>query len=163
MRQGKEVIVPGDGTSLWVCTWNDDFAVGLVGLLGMEKALGEAFHITSDEVLTWNQIYKQTYAALGLLPRLVHISSDLLATWDEHYLGSLVGDKSNSVVFDNSKIKRFVPEFGCKVRWSEGVRRSIAWFDAKPERQTIDSEADRKWDAILTAYRQAFPVKSQNQ
>jgi len=158
MRQEKKVIVPGDGTSLWVCTWNADFAVGLVGLFGNINAIGEAFHVTSDEVLTWNQLYLQTYSALGVAPNLIHISSDLLAKWNDAYTGSLIGDKINSVVFDNSKIKLFVPEFDCKVPWAEGVKRTIAWFDADPARQTINAEADKKWDAIISAYERAYPV-----
>ncbi len=152
MKQGKPVIVPGDGTSLWVLTWNEDFAVGLVGLLGNPKAIGEAFHITSDEALTWNQIYDEAYQALGLERNVVHIPSDFIAKFDEHAIGSLIGDKSNSVVFDNSKIKRFVPEYNCKVTWSEGVRRSLAWFEARPEFQTIDYEALKRLEKILAAY-----------
>lgn len=157
MRNGKPVIVPGDGTSLWVCTWNADFAVGLLGLFGNPAAVGKAFHITSDEVLSWNQIYQQTYQALGAEPNLVHIPADLLAAWDDHYVGSLIGDKINSVVFDNSKIKHFVPEFDCKVTWAEGVKETIAWFDADPKRQTIDVEMDHKWDEIISAYQRAYP------
>jgi nucleoside-diphosphate-sugar epimerase len=157
MREGKKVLVPGDGTSLWVCTWNDDFAVGLLGLFGNRAAIGNAFHITSDEVLSWNQLFNQTYNSLGLTPNLIHIPADLLAAWDSAFIGSLIGDKINSVVFDNSKIKRFVPEFDCKVTWADGVKRTIAWFDADPARQTIDHNADQKWDAIIAAYECAFP------
>lgn len=156
-REGKKVIVPGDGTSLWVCTWNADFAVGLLGLFGNPAAIGEAFHITSDEVLTWNQLYNQTAAALGVTPNLIHIPADLLAAWDDAFTGSLIGDKINSVVFDNSKIKKFVPEFKCKVTWAEGVKRTIAWFDADSARRTVDQEADQKWDAIIAVYERAFP------
>lgn len=160
MRQGKKVIVPGDGTSLWVCTWNDDFAVGLLGLFGKPATIGEAFHITSDEVLCWNQLFNQTFDSLGLTPQLVHIPADLLAAWDNVYTGSLIGDKTNSVVFDNSKIKRFVPEFDCKITWAEGVKSTITWFDADPARQSIDSDADQKWDKIISAYERAFPGSS---
>lgn len=152
MKQGKPVIVPGDGTSLWVLTWNADFAVGLMGLLGNPKAIGEALQITSDEVLSWDQIYLEAYQALGLNPNVVHIPSDFIAKFDEHAIGSLIGDKSNSVVFDNSKIKRFVPEYNCKVKWSEGVRRSLTWFESHPEFQTIDHDAEKMWDKILEAY-----------
>jgi nucleoside-diphosphate-sugar epimerase len=157
IRQGKPVIVPGDGTSLWVCTWNADFAVGLIGLFGNADAVGEAFHITSDEVLTWNQIYTQVFTVLDVKPNIVHIPSDLLAAWDDHYSGSLIGDKINSVVFDNSKIKHFVPEFDCKVTWAEGIRRTIAWFDADERRQMIDGDADQKWDEIIERFRRAYP------
>lgn len=157
MKRGRDVIVPGDGTSLWVLTWNADFAVGLVGLLGRADAVGEAFHITSDEVLTWNQIYRQAAQAAGVEARLVHVPSDLIAAYDPHALGSLIGDKANSAVFDNSKIKRFVPEFECRVTWAEGVRRALAWFEADPARCTIDEAANRTWDRILAAYGRAFP------
>jgi len=152
MKQGKPVIIPGDGTSLWVLTWNEDFAVGLIGLLGNQKAIGEAFQITSDEVLTWNQIYNEAYQALGVERSVVYIPSDFIAKFDEHAIGSLIGDKSNSVVFDNSKIKKFVPEYNCKVKWSEGVRRSLAWFEAYPEFQTIDHDAIKMMEKILEAY-----------
>jgi nucleoside-diphosphate-sugar epimerase len=159
MRQGKPVIVPGDGTSLWVCTWNADFAVGLLGLFGQSGAIGEAFHITSDEVLTWNQLYRQVYDALGVKPAIIHIPSDWLAAWEDTYTGTLIGDKSNSVVFDNSKIKRFVPDYGCKVSWAEGVKRVIAWFDADATRRTIDPAEIQKWDAIIAAYGGSIPKK----
>jgi nucleoside-diphosphate-sugar epimerase len=157
MRRGQKIIVPGDGASLWVLTWNMDFAVGFLGLLGCQEAIGEAFHITSDEVLTWNQIYQETGRALGVDLDIVHIPSDLIAAYDPDALGSLIGDKANSSVFDNRKIKRFVPEFKAQVPWSEGVRRALAWFDADPARRTIDEAANQAWDAIIAAYQRAFP------
>lgn len=157
IQRGQKIIIPGDGASLWTLTWNADFAKGLVGLLGNEKTIGEAFQITADEVLSWNQIYLEAYQALGLAPNAVHIPSDLLAAYDDHYTGSLLGDKSNSAVFDNSKIKRFVPDFHCEVTWAEGLRRSLGWFRSHPEFQTIDREANQLWDRILSAYQQAFP------
>ena len=157
MKRGQKVIVPGDGTSLWVLTWNGDFAKGLVGLLGNDKAIGEAFQITSDEVLTWDEIHLEVYRSLGLKPNLIHIPSDLMALYDPHSLGSLVGDKSNSVVFDNSKIKRFVPDYSCEVSWVEGARRCLAWFEAHPEFQTIDHEMNSLWDRIIAAYERTFP------
>ncbi|HET6598207.1 MAG TPA: SDR family oxidoreductase [Anaerolineales bacterium] len=157
MKHGKKIIVPGDGTSLWVLTWNADFAKGLIGLLGNEKAIGEAFQITSDEVLAWDQIHLEVYRALSLKPNLIHIPSDLIAMYNPHSLGSLVGDKANSVIFDNSKIKQFVPDYSCEVSWAEGLRRSLTWFDAHPEFQTIDHEANSVWDQIIAAYERAFP------
>ena len=157
MKQGQKIIVPGDGTSLWVLTWNADFAKGLIGLLGNERAIGEAFQITSDEALPWDQIHLEIYRALGLEPNIIHIPSDLMAMYDPDELGSLTGDKANSVVFDNSKIKRFVPEYSCEVSWAEGLRRSLTWFDAHPEFQTIDHEKNALWDRIITAYQRAFP------
>ena len=156
IKQGKKVIIPGDGTSLWVLTWNADFARGLIGLLGNENAIGEAFHITSDEVLTWNQIFLEVYEALGLEPNVVHISSEMIIQHDPDKLGTLLGDKVNSVVFDNSKIKRFVSDFVCEVNWAEGLRRSLAWFESHPEFQTIDEKMDTQWDTVITSSEKSF-------
>lgn len=152
MQRGEKVVVPGDGTSLWVLTWHADFAKGLVGLLGKKNAVGEVFQITSDQVLSWNQIYLEVYQALGQSPNMVHIPSDFIARFDEGAMGSLIGDKSNSVVFDNSKIKKFVPDYHCDVNWAEGLRRALTWFKAHPEFQTIDSESNLIWDKIIAAY-----------
>ncbi len=157
MKRKQKVIVPGDGTSLWVMTWNGDFAKGLVGLLGNEKAIGEAFQITSDEVLSWNQIYLEAYQALGLEPNVIHIASDLITAYHPPSLGTLVGDKSNSVVFDNSKIKRFVHDYSCEVNWAVGLRRALAWFEAHPEFQTIDREMNSIWDQIISSYTRVLP------
>ncbi len=157
MLRGQQIIVPGDGTSLWVVTWNGDFAKGFVPLLGREQALGHAFHITSDEVLTWDQLTEQAAHALGVEPHIVHIPSELIAAYWPHAHGSLLGDKARSVVFDNSKIKRFVPDFVAVTPWQEGVRRAIAWFLADSARQTLDQEANQMWDRIIAAYTGAFP------
>ena len=157
MQRGQPVIVPGDGTSLWVVTWNGDFAKGLIGLLGNAEAIGEAFHITSDEVLTWDQIYTEVFAALGVTPNIVHASSDLIAAYWEHAESSLIGDKIHSVVFDNGKIKRLVPDFHCEVTWAEGVRRAIEWHRAHPEFQTVDAEMERIMDDIVRGCQRALP------
>jgi len=157
MKRGQKIIVPGDGTSLWALTWNGDFAKGFNGLLGHQKAIGEAFHITSEEVLTWNQIYREAGHAAGVEPQIIHIPADLIAAYNPNEIGDLIGDKINSSVYDNSKIKRLVPEFKCEVTWAEGVRRSLAWFEADPSRQTIDAEMNRMWDTTITAYERAFP------
>ncbi len=157
MRQGKPVVVAGDGASLWVLTWNADFAVGFNGLLGNPAALGEAYQITSDEVLTWDQIHREIYAATGLEPSIVHVPSDLIARYWEHATGSLIGDKSNSVVFDNSKIKALVPAFHCKVTWADGLRRVLAWFDEHPEFKTLDPEFDPLCDRLVAAQARALP------
>ena len=156
IKRGKKVIMPGDGTSLWVMTWNGDFAKGLLGLLGNPKAIGETFHITSDEVLTWNQLLTELYSAISIAPNLVHIPSDLIVAYDPSALGSLIGDKINSVVFDNSKIKRFVPDFYCEVKWSKGVRRTLKWFEEDLSRQTMDDEMNAMWDKIIAGYERAF-------
>jgi len=157
IKRGKKLIIPGDGTSLWVLTWNADFAKGLIGLLGNPKSIGEAFHITSDEALSWNQIYLEVYQALGLEPNVIHIPSDLIAEYWSDAVGSLIGDKANSVVFDNSKIKRFVSDFRCEVKWAEGIRRSIIWHEDHPQLHTIDNAMNAAWDKIIAAYEKAFP------
>jgi nucleoside-diphosphate-sugar epimerase len=152
MRRGKKVIVPGDGTSLWVITHNTDFAKGLVGLLGNQQAIGHAFHITSDEALTWNQYYALVAEAAGAEPRFLHIASDFIAACLPDKLGSLLGDKALSTVFDNSKIKRFVPGFQATTPFAEGIRRTIAWFDADPARRLLDEAANAAWDKLIDAY-----------
>lgn len=152
MRQGKKVIVPGDGTSLWVMTHNSDFAKGLVGLLGHAQAIGHAFHITSDEAMNWDQFYRIVGEAAGAEPQLVHIASDFIAACLPEMVGSLIGDKANSAVFDNSKIKRFVPDYCATTTFKQGIRRTLAWFDADPARKQIDAEAGANWDKLIEAY-----------
>jgi nucleoside-diphosphate-sugar epimerase len=152
MRRGKKVIVPGDGSSLWVITHNSDFAVGLVGLLGHPQAVGHAFHITSDEAMTWDQYYRITAEAAGAEAKIIHIASDFLGECEPDSVGSLTGDKAVSVVFDNTKIKRFVPGFGAKVPFAQGIRRTMAWFDADPRRRVVDEDADAMWDKLIDAY-----------
>jgi nucleoside-diphosphate-sugar epimerase len=153
LRRGQPVIVPGDGTSLWTMTHNTDFAKGLVGLLGHQGAIGHAFHITSDEVLTWNQIYEAVAEAAGVpKPKLVHIASDFIATCLPEFAGGLHGDKAHSAVFDNSKIKRFVPDFVATTRFHDSMARSVKWFDANAMRQEIDAEANAAWDRLIAAY-----------
>ena len=156
MRAGKPVIVPGDGTSLWTITHNSDFAKGFLGLLGHQQAIGHAFQITSDEVLTWDQIYHAVAAAAGVEARIVHIASDFIAACMPDMTGSLIGDKSVSVVFDNSKIKRFVPGYCATTPFARGIERTLAWFDADPARQQIDEAADRSYDRLLDAYDQGL-------
>lgn len=152
MRRGKKVIVPGDGTSLWVTTHNTDFAKGFVGLLGLEQAIGHAFHITSDEVMCWDQFYQITATAAGAKAQLIHMPSDFIAACLPERLGGLLGDKATSVVFDNTKIKGFVPGYCATVSYGEGVRRTIAWFDADPARRQVDEEADAVFDRLIEAY-----------
>jgi nucleoside-diphosphate-sugar epimerase len=152
MIRGEKMVVPGDGTSLWVVTHNSDFAKGLVGLLGHEQAIGQAFHITSDEVLTWDQLYRTVGAAVGVEPQLVHIPSDFIAACIPEKQGTLIGDKSVSVVFDNSKIKRFVPSYRATTTFAEGIRQSLAWFNADPSRQQIDHQVNATLDKLIGAY-----------
>ncbi len=153
MRRGKPVIVPGDGLTLWTITHNSDFARGLIGLLGHQGAVGQTFHITSDEALTWNQIYESVAEAAGVpAPQWVHIASDFIVACLPEMTGGLLGDKSNCALFDNTKIKRFVPDFVATTRFREGIARTIAWFDAAPERRVIDDEANAAWDRLIAAY-----------
>ncbi len=157
MRQGKPMVSHGDGQSLWVMTHNTDFAVGFVGLFGVHAAIGEAFHITSDEVLTWDEIYRTMARAAGCEASLVHIPSDLIAQVYPDWGAGLIGDKANSVVFDNSKLKRLVPAFGTRVTFAEGMRRSVGWYDADPARQVIDPAISGRLDHLIEVYRKAQP------
>jgi nucleoside-diphosphate-sugar epimerase len=157
MRRGAPVIVHGDGTSLWTLTHNSDFARGFVGLLGNSHAIGEVFHITSDEWLTWNQIAELTAAAAGVEPHIVHVPSDLIAAYDKDWGDGLLGDKAASMVFDNSKIKRVVPDFICTTPFARGIREIIAWYDADPARRKPDAAYDQLCDRILEGYKKAWP------
>lgn len=152
MRQGRKLAVPGDGTSLWTITHNTDFAKGLVGLMGHSQAAGHAFHITSDEVLTWDQIFRTVGEAAGVEPRLVHIPSEFIGACLPDRAGGLFGDKSASAIFDNTKIKRFVPDYRATTPLARGIRQTLAWFDADPARRLIDAEADAQMDALIDAY-----------
>ena len=152
MRAGKTVIVPGDGSTLWTLTHSRDFAVAFVGLMGNPGALGEAFHITSDESLTWNQIYETVGAALGVQPNILHIASDTLGAACTNFVGSLTGDKSNTVLFDNSKIKRFVPEFHATIPFAQGARECVEYVYAHPECQLPDPAFDRWCDELIVRY-----------
>ncbi len=152
MIKGKKVIIHGDGTSLWVLTHNSDFAVGFIGLFGKKEALGEAYHITSDELLTWNQIYQMMADELGVELKVVHIPSDFIAKYDPEHGAGLLGDKSHSVIFDNSKIKKLVPEFNCKIPFSEGVKEVIAWYKNNKDWQIVNKEINASVDKIIQAY-----------
>jgi nucleoside-diphosphate-sugar epimerase len=152
LLRGLPIIVHGDGSSLWVVTHADDLAQGLLGLLGNDWAVGEAFHITSDEVLTWNQIYGHIAEALGVEANAVHIASDFIARVAPELAGSLLGDKTWSVVFDNSKIKEFVPDFHATIAFRDGIRRTLDWFAADERRRRVDQAVHAEMDRILRAY-----------
>lgn len=157
LRRGAPVIIPGDGNSLWTITHNTDFAAGLVGLFGNPAAIGQAFHITSDEVLTWNQVFAQAAAAAGAAaPRFVHMPTDFLVSCVPRLEGTLRGDKMVSAVFDNAKIKRFVPGFRAKTSFATGIRQTVAWFEADPARQVIDPATNQRWDKLVGAYEAAL-------
>ena len=142
MRRGEPVVVHGDGTSLWTLTHHTDFARDFVHLLGNPRTLGEAFHITSDDVLTWDQIARALGAAAGADPHLVHVPSDAIAAVDADWGAALLGDKAHSTVFDNSKIRSLVPERVTPIRFEEGAREIVAWHDADPGRRRVDARVD---------------------
>lgn len=159
MRRGKKVVVHGDGASLWVLTHHRDFAKGFVGLLGNPRALGEAVHITSDEVLTWNQIFQTFAQAAGAPPpQIVHVPSEVLAAYDSGWGEGLLGDKTHSVIFDNAKVKRLVPDFAATVPLAWGAREVMDWHDADPARQRVNEDWDRRLDAIIAAQERAHPA-----
>jgi nucleoside-diphosphate-sugar epimerase len=158
MKRGLPIIVHGDGTSLWVMTHAEDFARGFVGLVGNKQAVGHAFHITSDEVLSWNQIYQTIADALGTEADIVHIPSDFIVKEEPSLTGSLLGDKSWSVVFDNSKIRKFLPDFRAVIPFREGVRRAAKWFEADEGRRRVDQAVNEKTERIIEAYSRAFPM-----
>ena len=152
MLEGKPVIIHGDGTSLWTLTHNTDFAKGFVGLMGNPHAIGDVFHITSDDTLTWNQIYQTIADALGVPLKAVHVSSEFLdAVGPYDFRGGLLGDKANTVLFDNRKLKRAVPGFKATVRFDQGVRRTLDYILAHPECQQADPDFDAWCDRVIAA------------
>ncbi len=152
IKKGKKIIVHGDGTSLWTITHAKDFAKGFIGLLGNIKAIGEAYHITSDEILTWDQIYTYVANAVDAEPNIIHIASDFICTIEESLTGTLKGDKAISAIFDNSKIKSIVPEFRALIPFKEGIKETIKWFEADTKRMVVDNETDQMIDRIISAY-----------
>jgi len=151
--KGKEIIVHGDGTSLWTVTHSDDFAKGFVGLLGLSQAVGHAFHITSDEILSWNMIYEILADSLGCKAKVVHIASDFICKTEPSYTGTLLADKAESVIFDNTKIKTFVPGFKAIIPFAEGIKRTLKWLDDNPEKKFIDPKENKRIENILKAYK----------
>jgi nucleoside-diphosphate-sugar epimerase len=157
MRRGLPVVVHGDGASLWTLTHHDDFARGFVGLLGRGEAVGDAFHITSDEALTWDRIHEILAEAAGARPDLVHVPSDTIAAFDADWGAGLLGDKAHSTLFDNTKIKRLVPDFRALIPYAEGGRRQIAWYDEDPKRRVVDAGMNAMFDRLVVAQRSARP------
>lgn len=155
MRRGAEVVVHGDGTSLWTLTHHSDFAYAFVGLLGHPAAIGDSFHITSDEWLTWNQIFTIVAAAAGVEPRLVHVPSDAIAAVDPGWGAGLLGDKTHSLIFDNSKVRRLVPDYTATVPFAQGAQEVMSWYDADAARQEVDAEMDATMDRLVVAHRVA--------
>lgn len=155
LQQGQPVFVPDDGNNPWTLTAATDFAAGLAGLVGNPKAVGEAFHITSDEVLTWNQIVEEIAEAVDAsTPVVVKIPTDFICQVAPQMIGSLKGDKAHPGVFDNSKIKGFVPGFRCHTPFRVGVRHSVAWLRPHPEAQNLNAKIDALCDEVVGAWRQ---------
>jgi nucleoside-diphosphate-sugar epimerase len=153
MRRGLEVVVHGDGTSLWTLTHHVDFAKGFVGLLGNTRTIGEAYTITGDDVLTWNQIYTMLGTAAGAQPRLVHVTSTRIAAVDPEWGESLVGDKAHSMVFDNTKLRTIVPDYVATIPFEQGAREIVAWHDADPARRTVDERVNATTERLLESAR----------
>lgn len=152
LKAGRPIIIHGDGSSLWVVTHSEDFARGFLPLLGNSQAIGQAYHITSDEVLTWNEIYRTIAEALGVEANVVHIPSDFIVRVAPDMTGTLLGDKTWSVVFDNGKIKRLAPDFQAVIPLREGIRRALAWCDVDASRRRVDDAVNEEMDRILAAY-----------
>jgi nucleoside-diphosphate-sugar epimerase len=152
IRKGKRVIVPGDGTSLWTVTNSTDFAQGFAGLAANRKAIGEDFHITSDEVLTWDTILDQIGEAVGTQPQKAHISTEFITAFMPQKEGSLLGDKVNSLIFDNSKLRRFVPDYKPVIPFREGIKKTVAFLQSQPSLQTIDEPYEAMIDKIIAAH-----------
>ena len=153
MRQGKEVVVHGDGTSQWTLTHHEDFAKGFVPLLGHPRAVGDTFHITSDDAPTWNQITHALAAAAGVEARIVHVPSDAIAAADPEWGAGLLGDKAHSMVFDNTKLRSIVPDFCAAIPFEQGAREIVEWHDAEPARKAVDARMDALMDALVARYR----------
>jgi nucleoside-diphosphate-sugar epimerase len=152
LQQGKPVVVHGDGSSLWVLTHHRDFAHGFVGLLGNKKAVGEAFHITSDELLSWNQIFELIADAAGVDAQLVHVPSDAIAKVDPEWGAGLLGDKAHSVIFDNTKIKRLVPDFCPAIPFHQGAREIVSFITSTPTYHIPRPELDAVYDRLIERY-----------
>lgn len=152
MRKGKQVIVHGDGSSIWVLTHHQDFAKGFIGLLGNQKTVGEAFHITSDELLTWNQIFDLIAKAAGTEAQKVHIPSETIAKYNSEWGAGLLGDKAHSMIFDNSKIKKFVPDFAASIPFSQGIKEIMKWYDEDPARQIVNESLDKQMDEMIKMF-----------
>ena len=152
MKKGKKVIIHGDGTTLWTVTHAEDFAKGFVALLGQSFAIGEDFQITSDEVLTWNQMYGITAEALKVDPNIVHIATDFICQCEPSLVGTLLGDKAHCAIFDNGKIKSHIDFSLTTIPFKEGIRKTLARFDADPNRRIILTETNEMMDRIINTY-----------
>lgn len=156
---GHAVVSPGDGQSLWTLTHADDFAIGFAGLMESDGVEGETFHITSDEARTWDTFYRVLGKALGVEPHIVHLPSEFVLEVSPSIGQGLLGDKAWSMVFDNSKVKRFVPGFEAKIPFAEGIRRSLEWFAADPARQVVDEARNGEIGKIIKSWRDSIGAR----
>jgi nucleoside-diphosphate-sugar epimerase len=152
MLQGKPIVIQGDGTSLWTLTHADDFAKGFVPLLGSTRTYGEAFHITSDDVLTWNQITAILADAAGVTPNIVHVPSDAIAAADPEWGAALLGDSAHSMIFDNAKLRTVVPDYIATIRFEQAARDIVSWHDADPSRQQVNADLDAVIDKLAARF-----------
>lgn len=154
--KGKKIVVQGDGTAVWTLTHNTDFAKGFIGLLGHEGAIGEAYHITSDELLTWNEIYQIMAEAAGVQANIVHIPTDFLWHCDRLWGDSFYGDKMHSLIFDNSKIKTINPDYKAVISFRQGAKDIVDWYLADQTRQEVDDTMNGVMDDVIRRYEQIF-------
>lgn len=159
MRAGKPIVLHGDGTSLWVLTHARDFAKAFVGLLGNPHTIGDAIHITSDEVLTWNQIAEIIADAAGVEAKIVHIPSNVIAEFDADMGAGILGDKAHSMIFDNTKVKRLVPDYVATIPFYQGAAEMVAWYDSHPAAQKVDERIDQLIERMIAAHEAARPGK----
>ena len=152
MKNGQPVFVHGDGTSIWTLTHHKDFAAGFTGLLGNSAAINEAVHITSDEWLSWNSIYNMIADELGVKPSLVRIPSEIIAKYDKDIGDSLLGDKSHSMIFDNSKIKKLVPNFNAEIPFRQGVKEIVKWHEENTGHKKFDERINNIFDKVIQDY-----------
>jgi nucleoside-diphosphate-sugar epimerase len=155
--RGKRIIVHDDGTSFWTVTHSKDFAKGFIGLIGNFDSVGQAFHITSDEILTWNQIYSSLAEALGKRANIVHIPTEFICRVNPGYTGTLIGDKSASSIFDNTKIKKLVPDYKATIPFREGIKSTLNWFNENPSKKIINSDTNKIMDLIIEKFNREFP------
>jgi nucleoside-diphosphate-sugar epimerase len=158
MRQGKPVVVHGDGTSLWTLTHHEDFARAFVPLLGNARTIGDTFHITSDEWLTWDQIHHLLAQAAGTTARLVHLPSEVIARYDREWGDSLLGDKTHSMIFDNRKVKRLVPGWAARIPFARGAEEIMAYYDGEPARRVVDPAFDATMARLVELARRLEPL-----
>lgn len=158
IRRGKPLLIHGDGTSLWTLTHHRDFARAFHGLLGEPRAIGEAYHITGDEWLTWNEIARLLGEAVGVEPVLAHVPSDVVARFDAGWGDSLLGDKSHCAIFDNSKIRSIVPDFAAEIPFTDGAREIVSWYEANPDAQRVNTSFDELLDRIIATQNTVQPI-----